>query len=185
MALLSDLVKIVAAVEGLEEVSVGIFARHAREAGLITQGGRGRSAAKMTTRDAANLLLAVNGCALAKDISDIVPRLRALPIYIGVEETAVGLGLEGAQFGDDFEHLLELVAGPKFVSVPGQVFVRFFRPIIRVEITAVPRIRGEFRSEQFVYRDWGSEVNWPSPDRSDETVISQITMRRLMEALNN
>ena len=78
MALLSELVRMIAKVEGLEEVSVGIFARHAREAGLIAQGGRGRSAAKMTFRDAANLLIAVNGCALAKQVSDSVPLFRGL-----------------------------------------------------------------------------------------------------------
>ena len=77
MALLSDLVRVVAKVEGLEEVSVGIFARHAREAGLISQGGRGRSAAQMTVRDAANLLIAVNGCSLAKNVPQAVQALRS------------------------------------------------------------------------------------------------------------
>ena len=65
VALLSDLVKVVAAVQGMEGVSVGIFARAAREAGFINIRGRGRGAAHMSTRDAANLLIAVNG-SLAK-----------------------------------------------------------------------------------------------------------------------
>jgi hypothetical protein len=41
VALLSELVRVVAKVEGLEEVSVGIYARAAREARLISQKGRG------------------------------------------------------------------------------------------------------------------------------------------------
>jgi hypothetical protein len=80
VALLSDLVNAVAAVEGLDQVSVGIIARAAREAGLISQKGRGRGAAQMHTRDAANLLIAVNGSSLAKDVRDKVPLLRGLKL---------------------------------------------------------------------------------------------------------
>src|SRR5829696_4341009 len=80
MALLSELVKAVANVEGADEVSVGTFARAAREARLISQKGRGRGAAQMTSRDAANLLIAFNGSAQAKDVRKRVPKLRALPV---------------------------------------------------------------------------------------------------------
>jgi hypothetical protein len=80
MALLSELVKAVAKVEGADEVSVGTFARAAREARLISQKGRGRGAAQMTSRDAANLLIAFNGSAQAKDVRKRVPKLRALPV---------------------------------------------------------------------------------------------------------
>jgi hypothetical protein len=78
VALLSDLVKAVAKVEGMEEVRVGLFARAAREANLITQKGRGRGAAHMSVEDAANLLIAVNACALAKEVSSKVPIYRDL-----------------------------------------------------------------------------------------------------------
>jgi hypothetical protein len=78
MARLSDLVKVLAMTEGLDEVSVGIFARRAREAGLILQGGRGRSAARMTVRDAANLLIGVNASALAKDVPKVIKGYRNL-----------------------------------------------------------------------------------------------------------
>ena len=80
MATLTDLVRTVAAVEGLDETSVGIYARAAREAGLISQSGRGRSAASMQARDAANLLIAVNACPLAKDVAVLVPIIRELPV---------------------------------------------------------------------------------------------------------
>lgn len=67
MALLSALVKAIADVEGIDEVQVGWVARHLREAGLISQAGRGRGAAHMTCTDAANLLIGVNAAFSAKE----------------------------------------------------------------------------------------------------------------------
>ncbi len=67
MALLSELVGVIAEVEGLEESFVVGVARYLREAGLISQAGRGRGAAKMQVQDAARLLIAVNSTVLAKD----------------------------------------------------------------------------------------------------------------------
>jgi hypothetical protein len=60
MARLSDLVQIVADATGETTASVTVIARSLREAGLIATGGRGRSAARMTSRDLASLLLAVS-----------------------------------------------------------------------------------------------------------------------------
>ena len=59
MARLTDLVATMAQATGQREQSISQLARHLREAGLITQGGRGRGAAHMTPRDATNLLLGV------------------------------------------------------------------------------------------------------------------------------
>src|ERR1700687_3500599 len=87
MALLSELVTAVAQAEGMEEVTVGVFARHAREAGLISQAGRGRGAARMTVRDAANLIIAVNACALAKYVRYGVEDFRSLT-STGVKDAA-------------------------------------------------------------------------------------------------
>lgn len=78
MAVITDLVQVIASVEGLDEVTVGVFARHVREAGLISQRGRGRNAAKMTVQDAANLLIAVNASGYAKDGPEAVATYRAL-----------------------------------------------------------------------------------------------------------
>lgn len=113
MALLSDLVKVVAAVEGIDEVSVGIFARAAREAGLLTQKGRGRGAAHMSKTDAANLLIAVNGSTLAKEVPHRVPQFRALklsPRHSGwwsgpdLDELLVA----NKEFGAQLEYLIEM-----------------------------------------------------------------------------
>lgn len=75
MALLSDLVAAIAAVEGVEESFVGGVARYLREADMISQAGRGRGAAKMLPRDAAALVIAVNATVLAKDAPSILRHL--------------------------------------------------------------------------------------------------------------
>src|SRR3712207_5689305 len=80
VALLSDLVKTIARVEELDAVTVGFYARSAREAGLVSKKGRGRGAAQMSATDAANLLIGVNASKLAKDVGDIVPQYRALKL---------------------------------------------------------------------------------------------------------
>ncbi|WP_419756017.1 hypothetical protein [Brevundimonas sp.] len=59
MALLSQLVSVLAQVTGDPEPGMIVLARSLREAGYITTGGRGRSAAHMAERDAAAVLLAV------------------------------------------------------------------------------------------------------------------------------
>ena len=55
MAILSELVTTVAKVSGMDQATVALIARHAREAGLIAMSGRGPSAASMGPTDAANL----------------------------------------------------------------------------------------------------------------------------------
>jgi hypothetical protein len=122
MALLSDLVTAVARAEGMEEVTVGIFARHAREAGLISQAGRGRGAARMTVRDAVNLIIAVNACGLAKDVQYGVEQFRRLP-NTGVRHEAYPelLGRIFAprrQLGDALETLVEASAPDAQGNVP-------------------------------------------------------------------
>jgi hypothetical protein len=59
MARRSELVKATADALRVEEKTVQVCARHLREAGLIRQKGRGRSAAHMAPSDATNLLLGV------------------------------------------------------------------------------------------------------------------------------
>ena len=77
MTTLSQLVDVVAAVEGLDGDRVAAVARAVREAGLIATYGRGTSAAKMGLADAANLLIAVNAAETARGAPEIVRRYRA------------------------------------------------------------------------------------------------------------
>lgn len=61
MARLSEMTAAFASTLRVPAPSVNLTARHLREAGMISQGGRGRGGAQMTPRDATNLLLGVMG----------------------------------------------------------------------------------------------------------------------------
>jgi hypothetical protein len=61
MATPGELVKTTATALGIPEGTVFQFDRQLSEAGLRSKGGRGRSAAKVTPEDAANLLIAIVG----------------------------------------------------------------------------------------------------------------------------
>ena len=78
---MSELVEIVAMVEGMDPSRVALIARNVREAGLITTGGRGPSAGKMTNTDAANLLIAVNTAETVSEAAGAVRRYRRLEAF--------------------------------------------------------------------------------------------------------
>src|SRR4051794_11597802 len=99
MATLSELVEILARVEGIEPATVGLVARNLREAGLITTRGRGLSAANMSFRDAANLLIAVNATVSAREAPETLRNYRRLEI--GWD------GQEIAQLGDAIEQIIQ------------------------------------------------------------------------------
>src|SRR5664280_162917 len=79
VATLSDLVRGLAMSTGLPEATVLAYGRFAREAGYISQKGRGRGAAGMTIRDAANLLIAIGGTAVTREAGNTIKRFRTLP----------------------------------------------------------------------------------------------------------
>ncbi|MBX6330042.1 MAG: hypothetical protein IRY89_15880 [Pseudolabrys sp.] len=70
MALASELVEVLADATGIERTTLARYARFAREAGLLSQSGRGKSAARMRPRDAVNLLV----CTLANGIAQEAPK---------------------------------------------------------------------------------------------------------------
>jgi hypothetical protein len=78
MASSTQLSECVAEQLGLPEVTVALHMRNIREAGLITQGGRGRSSARMTAVDAAHLLISAVGSLHPKDSVEIVERYAGL-----------------------------------------------------------------------------------------------------------
>jgi hypothetical protein len=78
MATLSDLVTAIAGVTGLPESTVFAYGRFARQAGVISQKGRGRSAASMTLTDAANLLIAVAATGVTREAGTAVEAFRSL-----------------------------------------------------------------------------------------------------------
>ena len=78
MATLSDLVTALAGVTGLPEATVFAYGRFARQAGLISQKGRGRSAASMSVTDATNLLIAVGATDVTREAGTAIKTFRSL-----------------------------------------------------------------------------------------------------------
>lgn len=78
MATSGQLVRAVARVTGIDDKSVAVRLRSLREAGKITVGGRGLSAAQMTPRDAAHLIVAIMGSTLASEADEADERLFGL-----------------------------------------------------------------------------------------------------------
>lgn len=78
LATLAQLVDALSEATGIEPATVFSFGRFAREAGLISQGGRGRGGAAMTLRDAANLCIAVMGSEVARDGHKAIHAFRSL-----------------------------------------------------------------------------------------------------------
>jgi hypothetical protein len=74
MASPGKLVRTVAEVLGLPEATVTVHDRNLVTAGLRTKGGRGTSAAKVTPRDAAHLLVAILGSTQVKDSVEVIRR---------------------------------------------------------------------------------------------------------------
>ena len=72
MALISDLVVELSVMSGIPKPSITVVARHLREAGLLSQKGRGRGAARATPLDAARLCIALMLGRKAKDAPSVV-----------------------------------------------------------------------------------------------------------------
>lgn len=75
-----QLIDAISSVTGASHSKVFVAHRNLREAGLIATGGRGPSAAKMTTIDAALILLALTSGADLKACAASVERYRNLPL---------------------------------------------------------------------------------------------------------
>lgn len=83
MASPGEMVKRIAETFGAPEATVTLHDRNLADAGLRTKGGRGRSAAKMTASDVANLLVAVAGSSMVKDAVQTVEAYANLPARNG------------------------------------------------------------------------------------------------------
>lgn len=107
MAILSDLVAVIAKIEGLDPGSVAFYARHMREAGLIKTSGRGTSAAVMGLPDAANLLIGVNTAKSAPEAPQAIRRFRDLHAYEFRSETDPRPESDWGTLGDAIEQLIK------------------------------------------------------------------------------
>jgi hypothetical protein len=134
MATLSELVNTIANVEGVDPAGVSLIARGVREAGLITTGGRGPSAAKMTATDAANLLIAINATTSVRAASQIVHSYRELEANVGEQIKPK------PKLGEAIEHLLEAVLNRslpgRYISsvIPEPILEEFRKEHVRIEL---------------------------------------------------
>ncbi|MBC7907540.1 MAG: hypothetical protein H7Y60_12450 [Rhodospirillaceae bacterium] len=81
MPKLIDLTPVMATALGVPQPTVGIVARHARGAGLITSKGRGPGGAEMSATDGANLLIGVMSTRVgipSQDVGDAISLVRSL-----------------------------------------------------------------------------------------------------------
>jgi hypothetical protein len=169
MATLGELVEIIARYEGLDPATVRLIARHVREAGLITTGGRGPSAAQMNFADAANLLIAVNASVVAREAPEIVREYRRLKAW--TSDRTLG------EFGDALEKLIDALSTthtlPKvYLSVPMPALLSQ-QHIRKVQLT-FQRPEARANLEISVYNSWEMQMRFPtSPSR-----LSEMTARK-------
>jgi hypothetical protein len=71
---------------GLASATVQLHARNAREAAILSYGGRGRNAARMTATDAASLLIIAAASLAPKDSVDTFNAYAPMPLSIAVWE---------------------------------------------------------------------------------------------------
>lgn len=214
MALLSTLSKAIAEAEGLEETTVSWIARHLREAGLISQAGRGRGAAHMKASDATNLLIAVNGADNAKNAVEAVGKIRALRVGLDPRcKTENGLFADickyGTTFGDAIETLIsasiheddgvsvlemEMAAQPSIFE-DNQISIGFGRPqnagFIAVSEGGPPNPGNPFNANDhlssimFAYY-WDARKIWSqNAGRRDLTIIGRDVLMKVGRTLSS
>jgi hypothetical protein len=173
VATLSELTRGLAIATGLPEATVFAYGRFAREAGYISQKGRGRGAAEMTVTDAANLLIALAGTATTREAGSAVKQFRLLqthfllfpdsddmfiswlkplvPHKAGPRQLAPGL--PKAQIAEE-EHTLDANFGQFFEFLIDQAIsgelIRTFRTIPVAEIPDALHL-------EHTHRDWITE----------------------------
>lgn len=111
MAKLPALVSALAEVDGREQKTIEHTARVIREAGYIPTTKRGSGAAEMTSREAVNLLLALNGADAPIDAPLAIDRFRSLELYdcVGGEKSDALEALRAISAVKTFGEALEVL----------------------------------------------------------------------------
>lgn len=92
MPKVADLIVDMASVLRIDPKTVATYARHLREAGMLSQGGRGRGGADATELDAARLLIAIMVDGYAKEAPQILKdfgRLKCGGEFLAIDENGV------------------------------------------------------------------------------------------------
>lgn len=199
MASIGKLISAVAEAEGMDEGSVKLIARYAREAGHISQGTYGPGAAKMTVRDAANLIIAVNAAGSAKSSANAIDQFRDLRTYYdpnlpkGYDNVEIDNPLRESvnrisscnSFGTFLEALLdEYCPNDGLLGSAGEevsVSVGFQRPYNQAKVLITKNFFYNYLDAIFVEnRD---ENNHSTPNRTDETRITGNVLKRVARVI--
>jgi hypothetical protein len=107
------LISKIAPFDGRSPDALAHVARLVRERGYIATTKRGSGAAEMTTRDAANLLIALHGSDSPKRAPEAVERFRTLPLSMSTPQPPFGKEITAAfsasTFGEALERMIEVV----------------------------------------------------------------------------
>lgn len=209
MAFFNDLVRAIAAVEGMEEMSVRGIGLSVRDAGYIAKGGRGLSAAKMTAKDAANLLIGVNASIVARDAGEIIQRYRdaAVTDRLGLIKNGDGTVFEATKlhqrFGSFIETMIEAhmqvddmsasikdlididfsaaykQANDSKITEKLRTEISFFKPEPGVDVYFVGDVIGQ-KYGQLWFMGKGY---YSDKDRKDTTTITDKTLRAVAKTL--
>jgi hypothetical protein len=159
MATPGQLVQVTADVLGLSKATVVQYDRVLSEHGLRSKRGRGTSAAKVTSRDVANLLTAIGASSAlglsAKDAVEICKKFSALtsvgPAGARSEVSKVGLeGLaslpDGHSFREALSALIECAGQREFAGMDdAAVWVQFSGPVPSAQIVVGSTLFGNYR----------------------------------------
>ena len=193
MALLSRLVEIIAAAEGIDQTFASGVARYLREAGFVKQAGRGRGAARMSASDGAHLLIGLNVVRVAKDAAEETEAFGKKIQRWPRGESALGLCKSGRTLHQDLEHLIEISAGTIFRSEIDQrhmsASVQFHMPERYTMLTVTRDGPGnEDKEPETVCAGlygsaFGDNPRAPRPDRTDIVMITSRTITAVADAL--
>jgi hypothetical protein len=156
MASPGQLVQVMADVLGIPRATAFQFDRVLAESGLRSKHGRGTSAAKVTPRDAANLLTAIGAASplglSAKNAAEICTAFSSLtsvgPTEAKSEVAKLGLDSlanlpDGHSFGDALSALIECGGKIQFSSLDeGSVYAQFIGPSPSAQIVVGSRLFG-------------------------------------------
>ncbi|MCJ2019162.1 hypothetical protein MKK84_17210 [Methylobacterium sp. E-065] len=207
MAFFNDLVRTIAAVEGMDEMTVRGIGIRIRDGGYISKSGRGLSAAQMNNRDKANLLIGVNASDTAIEAGDSVGHYRNLrlaqvwpprPKFKGVIKDVFS---SNRTFGSVMEDIVEFCASPiSDMDVLGHHFTNGFNfkhevltelddasgfdEVITValnfrkpEKTATIELKSADADQIYLNVQYGLPSKEATSDRRDVTTITQKTLR--------
>lgn len=195
MALLSTMVERIAEVEGVETAYASGIARYLREAGLLTQAGRGRGAAHMSKQDAARFIIGLNASITAKEAPDYVRYFEDLKNVWKTQSEITGICVEGQSLLSAMVVLLDICGQEelrdKIQTTDFEVLIHFNRPVAHVYIDINSTTWDEFGvpdTRRIARGLYGSPLPLASrsvPDRRETILISQRTLLVAADVIAN